>query len=96
MAIVRGDLRISNSLAENTIRPFAVGRRAWLFADTSRGGHASATCYSLIETAKANGLEPAAYIHHVLERIATADTLEALLPWNARLASVAKKKTKHG
>lgn len=90
----RGDLHISNVLAENAIRPFAVGRRAWLFADTTRGAHASATCYSLIETAKANGLEPAAYIHHVLERIATADTLEALetlLPWNVNLAPVAKK-----
>lgn len=90
----RGDLHISNVLAENAIRPFAVGRRAWLFADTSRGAHASATCYSLIETAKANGLEPAAYIHHVLEHIATADTLEALetlLPWNVNLAPVEKK-----
>lgn len=90
----RGDLHISNVLAENAIRPFAVGRRAWLFADTSRGAHASATCYSLIETAKANGVEPASYIHHVLERIAAADTLEALerlLPWNVNLAPVEKK-----
>lgn len=44
----RGDLRISNVLAENAIRPFAVGRKAWLFADTPQGAHASATCYSLI------------------------------------------------
>jgi hypothetical protein len=47
----RGDLQISNVLAENAIRPFAVGRKAWLFADTSRGARASATCYSLVETA---------------------------------------------
>ncbi len=53
-----GRLHISNVLAENAIRPFAVGRKAWLFADSTRGAHASATCYSLIETAKANGLEP--------------------------------------
>lgn len=82
----RGDLQISNVLAENAIRPFALGRKAWLFADTTGGANASATCYSLVETAKANGLEPSAYIHHVLERIAEADTLEkleALLPWNA-------------
>ncbi len=84
----KGYLHISNALAENAIRPFAVGRRAWLFADTSQGARASATCYSLIETAKANNLEPSAYIHHVLERIAEADTLEkleALLPWNVTL-----------
>jgi len=81
----RGDLNISNALAENAIRPFALGRRAWLFADTAHGARASATCYSMVETAKANGLEPSAYIQYVLEHIATADTLEKLehlLPWN--------------
>jgi transposase len=80
-----GRLLISNALAENAIRPFAVGRRNWLFSDTPRGARASATCYSLIETAKANGLEPYAYLQHVLRHIAAADTvekLEALLPWN--------------
>ncbi|SOB78105.1 Transposase [Marinobacter sp. LV10R510-11A] len=90
----RGDLQISNVLAENAIRPFAVGRKAWLFADTSQGARASATCYSLVETAKANKLEPSVYIQHVLERIADADTLEkleALLPWNVKLERVSKK-----
>ena len=80
-----GFVNISNAAAENAIRPFAVGRRAWLFADTSRGAQASATCYSLIETAKANDLEPSAYIGYVLNRIASATTveqIEALLPWN--------------
>jgi len=80
-----GRLRISNALAENAIRPFAVGRRNWLFADTARGARASAACYSLIETAKANGLEPYAYLTYVLSHIGAADTLEkleALLPWN--------------
>ena len=80
-----GFVHISNALAENAIRPFAVGRRNWLFADSARGARASATCYSLIETAKANGLEPSGYIQYVLDHIADADTLEkleALLPWN--------------
>jgi transposase len=80
-------LYISNALAENTIRPFTVGRRAWLFTDTSRGARASATCYSLVETAKANGLEPYAYLQHVLAHIAATDIverLEALLPWNVK------------
>ena len=83
-----GRLHISNALAENAIRPFAVGRRNWLFADTARGARASATCYSLIETAKANGLEPYAYLRYVLEHIAAADTvekIEGLLPWSVRL-----------
>jgi len=53
----RGDLQISNVLAENAIRPFALGRKTWLFADTSLGARASTTCYSLVETAKANSLE---------------------------------------
>lgn len=82
-----GRLNISNALAENAIRPFAVGRRNWLFSDTPRGARASATCYSLIETAKSNGLEPYAYLQHVLQHIAAADTLEkieALLPWNMK------------
>ena len=80
-----GQLNISNALAENAIRPFAVGRRNWLFADTSRGAKASAACYSLIETARANGLEPYAYLQYVLKHIGDADTvekLEMLLPWN--------------
>jgi transposase len=80
-----GQLRISNVLAENALRPFAVGRRAWLFADTPDGARASAAYFSLIETAKANGIEPSVYIKHVVANIATADTdeaLDALLPWN--------------
>lgn len=88
-----GHLNISNVLAENAIRPFAVGRKAWLFADTTRGANASATCYSLIETAKANNLEPYAYILHILNHIGAADTLErieALLPWNVPQAITQK------
>ena len=89
-----GRLRISNALAENAIRPFAVGRKAWLFADTPQGARASATCYSLIETAKANHLEPYAYMNYVLSHIGDADTLEkleALLPWNVPLEKCEKK-----
>ena len=69
-------------------------RKAWLFSDTPQGAHASATCYSLIETAKANQLEPYGYIKYLLDHIGTADTLEkleALLPWNVPLEKFAKK-----
>ena len=85
--LANGRLNISNALAENAIRPFAVGRRNWLFADTSRGARASATIYSLIETAKANDLEPYDYLRYVLSRIAAAQTVEhveALLPWRVK------------
>ena len=86
--LVDGRLHISNALAENAIRPFAVGRRNWLFADTPRGAKASAAVYGLIETARANGLEPFAQLHHVLQHIGGANTvedIEALLPWNVDL-----------
>lgn len=80
-----GRLNISNVLAENAIRPFVIGRKAWLFSDTTRGARASGTLYSLIETAKANGLEPYQYFKEVLSRLPHAERvedIEALLPWN--------------
>lgn len=82
-----GRLNISNALAENAIRPFVIGRKGWLFADTPKGAHASAVHYSLVETAKANGLEPYQYLRDVLTRLSYAETveeLEALLPWNIK------------
>lgn len=82
-----GSLRISNILAENAIRPFAVGRKAWLFADTPAGARASAIYYTLIETAKANGIEPYDYLNFLIGNIATADTVEAheaLMPWSMK------------
>jgi len=83
-----GELNISNILAENAIRPFVIGRKAWLFSDTPAGARASAIHYSLIETAKANGLETFQYYQHILAALPYADTVdkvEALLPWNVEL-----------
>jgi transposase len=80
-----GRLHMSNILAENAIRPFVIGRRGWLFADTPKGARASAMYYSLIESAKANGLEPHDYLYRMLKRLPYAETVEnfeALLPWN--------------
>lgn len=82
-----GQLHISNVLAENAIRPFVIGRKAWLFADTPKGAKASAMYYTLIETAKANGIDPYRYILHLCKHIAQAETvedIEALLPWNVK------------
>ena len=80
-----GELRISNILAENAIRPFAIGRKAWLFADTPAGADASAVHYSLIETAKLHGLEPYHYLNSIFKALPYAEKvtdIEALLPWN--------------
>ncbi len=82
-----GRLHMSNILAENAIRPFVCGRKAWLFADTPKGAKASAMYYSLIESAKANNLEPYDYLHKMLKRLPYAETVEdfeALLPWNMK------------
>lgn len=81
----RGDLPIDNNPAENAIRPFVVGRKAWLFSDTPAGAHASAVIYSLVETVKANNLEPYTWFKRVLTELPKAKTFEAaeaLLPWN--------------
>ncbi|KYN82884.1 transposase [Vibrio cidicii] len=64
-----------------------IGRKAWLFADTTQGANASAVCYSLVETAKLNGLEPYQYLHILLTQLPYAETverIEALLPWNIK------------
>ena len=81
----RGDLPIDNNRCENAIRPFVIGRKAWLFSDTPAGANASAIIYSLVETAKANGIEPYTWLRHVLEHLPaarTADEMDKLLPWN--------------
>ena len=80
-----GRLEVDNNLCENAIRPFVMGRKAWLFSDTPAGAEASARLYSLIETAKACGLEPYAYLRRVFTELPKATTLaeiETLLPWN--------------
>lgn len=80
-----GRLAPDNNGAENSIRPFVIGRKNWLFAGTPEGAEASALLYSLIETAKANKLEPYAYLRYIFKKLPTASSLEdleALLPWN--------------
>lgn len=89
----RGDLPIDNNRCENAIRPFVVGRKAWLFSDTPAGANASAIIYSLVETAKANGVEPYTWLRHVLEHLPaarTADEMDKLLPWNYHAATLTK------
>ena len=78
-----GRREIDNNAAENTIRPFVIGRKNWLFSDSVKGVNTSANLYSLIETAKANGMEPYAYLRYLfteLPKAETVDAIEALLP----------------
>ena len=86
-----GEVPISNNLAENAIRPFTLGRKNWLFCDTSKGAEASAVVYSLVESAKANGIEPFAYLQHVLVQLPyfgkspSHEELETLMPWASHI-----------
>lgn len=83
-----GNCAISNNPAENSIRPFTVGRKNWLFAGSPAGAHASACVYSLVETAKVNGIEPFAYLNALLTLIPGSDyrnnpeQMEQLMPWH--------------
>jgi transposase len=82
-----GSRPIDNNRAENSIRPFVIGRKNWLFSSSQSGAHASANLYSLIETAKANELEPYAYLKQLFTMLPQANSLEdidALLPWNVK------------
>lgn len=82
--VENGAWPIDNNVCENAIRPFVVGRRNWLFADTVGGAQASANLYSLIETCKANQVDPYRYLvrlFQALPRAVTADDFDALLPW---------------
>lgn len=88
--VENGEWPIDNNLCENAIRPFVVGRRNWLFADTVAGAHASANLYSLVETCKANRIDPYAYLVRLFGKLPTAksaDDFEPLLPWRLGTSS---------
>ena len=80
-----GRLSIDNNAAERDIKAVVIGRKNWLFCNTPAGARANANLYALVETAKANGLEPWAYLQRVfreLPRAQTVTAVEALLPWH--------------
>ena len=79
-----GHLNIDNNRAERAIKPFVIGRKNWLFSNTTSGAHASSILYSIVETAKANNLVPFDYLHHILNSLSEPldeKSLNALLPW---------------
>ena len=88
-----GVVRMDNNLVENAIRPFAVGRKNWLFSVSPKGAEGSALFYSLIETAKASGLEPYKYLKYLFKKFPYAKTSEDifnLLPMNISEMSLKK------
>ena len=86
--LLDGRLELSNNRSERSIKPFVIGRKNWIFSNTENGATASAIFYSIIETAKENGLMPYEYLKYVFETAPNIDlnheeALNSLLPWNA-------------
>lgn len=87
-----GHLEIDNNRSERSIKPFVIGRKNWLFSNTPRGATASAITYSIVETAKENGLKPFEYLQHLFEQLPNMDledrdALDSLLPWKVQLSN---------
>ena len=87
-----GHLEIDNNAAERAIKPFVIGRKNWLFSNTPRGAKASATLYSIIETAKANNLIAERYLVYLFDKLTGIDDLkqldlEEMMPWATNIPS---------
>jgi len=92
-----GGLELDNNRAERSIKPFVIGRKNWLFSNTSRGARASAVVYSIVETAKENGLKPFEYLTFLFERLPNVDksdpaAVEELLPWSDSIPEYCRMK----
>ena len=87
-----GEVDISNNYAENAIRPFTVGRKNWLFSSSVDGANASAVVYTMVEMAKAHGLNIYGYLKFLLEnrpsKNMTDEQLAELAPWSEKLQSI--------
>ncbi|WP_153060923.1 IS66 family transposase, partial [Metalysinibacillus jejuensis] len=82
-----GRLELDNNRGERSIKPFVMGRKAWLFSASPKGAKASAIIYSIVETAKENQLDPLKYLTYVFEQLPLIDltdeaVLDALMPWS--------------
>ena len=92
-----GHCSISNNMSENAIRPVTVGRRNWLFCDSTDGADAGMMVYSLLETARANGLNPQKYLEYLLEarpnKNMSDEELENMAPWNPKVQECCANKS---
>ena len=92
-----GHLEIDNNAAERAIKPFVIGRKNWLFSKNPKGAHASATIYSIVETAKANNLIVERYLKYLFDKITGIDDFskfkfDPLMPWSSEIPDYIKKK----
>ena len=85
-----GRLELSNNRAERSVRPFAIGRKNWLFSNTPLGAKISAVIYSLVETAKTNGLNPASYLEYLLNALPRSSLPKDYLPWLPAVQAICK------
>ena len=85
-----GRLELSNNRAECSVRPFAIGRKNWLFSNTPLGAKISAVIYSLVETAKTNGLNPASYLEYLLTALPRGSLPGDCLPWLPAVQAICK------
>jgi len=86
--LLDGRLELSNNRAERSIKPFVIGRKNWLFSNTPRGADASAMIYSIVETAKENGLNPYDYLVSIFRNapnLSDSGDVNSLLPWAGKL-----------
>jgi hypothetical protein len=85
--LLDGRLEVNNNRSERSIKPFVMGRKGWLFSNTPRGARASAIIYSIVETAKENGLNPFQYLCYLFEQLPNlgGNDLDELLPWSDSL-----------
>ena len=89
--ITDGRLEVDNNIAENAMRGIALGRKNYLFAGADSGGNRAAAMYTIVQTAKLNGINPEAYLRDTLARIGEGNPInriEELMPWNPRFSHV--------
>lgn len=84
-----GKMQIDNNIAERTVKPFVIGRKNFLFSKTKNGAEISAVCYTIVQTALNNLIEPEKYIKYLLENIEKED-IEELMPWSKKIKSICK------
>lgn len=90
-----GRLEIDNNRSERSIKPFVIGRKNWLFANTPKGATASVTIYSIVESAKENGLNPYSYLKYLFEQLPNLDiqdeaALDTMLPWATEIPEICR------